>query len=78
MLTGNNGILKQAKSAKENTQLAKEDEENKLANNNEYLNEQLGNAVPGKIVAETKKGNYVDNNGDKATVPAGFTVSKIT
>ena len=77
MLTGNNGILTQAKLAKENTQAAKEDEENKLANTNEYINEQLGNAVPGKVVTETKKDNYVDNNGDKATVPAGFTVSKI-
>ena len=77
MLTGNNGILTQAKLAKENTALAKEDEENKLANSNNYINEQLGNAVPGEIVSETKKDNYVDSNGDKATVPAGFTVSKI-
>ena len=77
MLTGNNGILTQAKLAKENTQAAKEDEENKLANNNNYINEQTGNAVPGKIVTETKKDNYVDINGDKATIPSGFTVSKI-
>ena len=77
MLTGNNGILTQAKNAKENTALAKVEEEDKLANDNEYINEQLGNAVPGKIVSETKKDNYVDSNGDKATVPAGFTVSKI-
>ena len=78
MLTGNNGILTQAKLAKKNTQAAKEDEENKLANNNNYINEQTGNAVPGKITTETKKDNYVDSNGDKATIPAGFTVSKIT
>ena len=78
MLTGNNGILTQAKLAKENTELAKEDEENKLADTNEYINEQLGNAVSGEIVLETKKDNYVDSNGDKATIPAGFTVSKIT
>ena len=77
MLTGNNGILTQAKLAKENTALAKQDEENKLANNNEYINEQLGKVVPGKRVLETEKDNYVDSNGDKATVPAGFTVSKI-
>ncbi|MEI3356065.1 MAG: hypothetical protein V8R81_03165 [Clostridia bacterium] len=77
MLTGNNGILTQAKLAKENTVLAKQDEENKLANNNEYINEQLGKVVPGKRVLETEKDNYVDSNGDKATVPAGFTVSKI-
>ena len=77
MLTGNNGILTQAKNAKENTQVAKKDEENKLASNNNYINEQLGNAVPGKVVTETKKDNYVDSNGDKATIPAGFTISKI-
>ena len=77
MLTGNNGILTQAKLAKENTVLAKQDEENKLANNNKYINEQLGKVVPGKRVLETEKDNYVDSNGDKATVPAGFTVSKI-
>ena len=77
MLTGNNGILTQAKNAKENTQVAKKDEENKLASNNNYINEQLGNAVPGKVVTETKKDNYVDSNGDKATKPAGFTISKI-
>ena len=76
MLTGNNGILKQAKLAKENTQLAKEDEENKLANNNGYINEQIGNAVPGKVVIETKKDNYVDSNGDKATIPADFMVDE--
>ena len=77
MLTGNNGILTQAKNAKENTQVAKKDEENKLASNNNYINEQLGNAVPGKVVTETKKDNYVDSNGDKTTIPKGFTVSKI-
>ena len=76
MLTGNNGILTQTKLAKENTAAAKEDEENKLANNNEYINEQLGNAVPGKVVVETKKDNYVDSNGDKATIPADFIVDE--
>ena len=76
MLTGNNGILTQAKLAKENTAAAKEAEENKLANNNEYINEQLGNAVPGKVVVETKKDNYVDSNGDKATIPADFMVDE--
>ena len=77
MLTGNNGILTQAKLAKENTALAKEDEENKLAKNNEYINEQTGKSliIPGEQVKETKKNNYVDINGDKATIPQGFTVS---
>ena len=76
MLTGNNGILTQAKLAKEKTELAKEDEENKLEKNNEYINEQLGNAVPGKIVTETKKDNYVDSEGSKATIPEGFSVDE--
>ena len=76
MLTGNNGILTQAKLAKEKTSLAKEEEENKLEKNNEYINEQTGNAVPGKEVIETKKDNYVDSNGDKATIPAGFIVDE--
>ena len=75
MLTGNNGILTQAKLAKENTALAKEDEENKLAKNNEYINEQTGKVIPGKMATKTEKDNYVDSDGDTATVPQGFTVS---
>ena len=75
MLTGNNGILTQAKLAKENTALAKEDEENKLAKNNEYINEQIGKVVPGKVVAKTEKDNYSDGT-DTATVPEGFTVDE--
>ena len=74
MLTGNNGILTQAKLAKENTALAKEDEENKLAKNNEYINEQTGKVMPGKIATNTEKDNYSDGI-DTATVPQGFTVS---
>ncbi len=75
MLTGNNGILTQAKLAKENTALAKEDEENKLAKNNEYIEEKTG-AKPGKIVKKTEKDNYSDGT-NTATVPQGFTVSGI-
>ena len=75
MLTGNNGILTQAKLAKENTALAKEDEENKLAKNNEYINEQIGKVVPGKVVTKTEKDNYSDGT-DTATVPEGFTVDE--
>ena len=63
MLTGNNGILTQVKLAKENTQAAKEQEEKSLDKVNRYINE------------KTMKDNYIDINGDKATVPAGFTVS---
>ena len=32
---------------------------------------------PGQVVSETKKDNYTDDNGDTATIPEGFTVSKI-
>ena len=76
MLTGNNGILTQAKLAKENTALAKEDEENKLAKNNEYINEQTGKVIPGKMATKTEKKNYVDSDGNKATIPEGFTVDE--
>ena len=77
MLTGNNGILTQAKLAKENTALAKEDEENKLAKNNEYINEQTGKVVkPGITATKTEKDNYVDSDGNKATIPEGFTVDE--
>ena len=78
MLTGNNGILTQVKLAKEKTANANEDEGNRLAKNNEYINEQTENAVPGKIVIETKNDNYVDSEGNKATIPTGFIVSKIS
>ena len=64
MLTGNNGILTQAKLAKENTQTAKEQEEKGLDKINSYINE------------KTIKDNYTDINGDKATVPEGFTVDE--
>ena len=36
----------------------------------------LENAVPGKEVTETKKDDYVDSNGEKATVPEGFTIDE--
>ena len=64
MLTGNNGILTQAKLAKENTEAAKEQEEKDLDKINSYINE------------KTIKDNYTDRNGDKATIPEGFSVDK--
>ena len=57
MLTGNNGILTQAKLAKENTEAAKEQEEKDLDKISSYINE------------KTIKDNYTDINGDKATIP---------
>ncbi|MEI3356307.1 MAG: hypothetical protein V8R81_04485 [Clostridia bacterium] len=64
MLTGNNGILTQAKLAKENTEAAKEQEEKDLDKMNSYINE------------KTIKDNYTDINGDKATIPEGFSVDE--
>ena len=64
MLTGNNGILTQAKLAKENTEVAKEQEEKDLDKINSYINE------------KTIKDNYTDINGDKATIPEGFSVDE--
>ena len=64
MLTGNNGILIQAKLAKENTEVAKEQEEKDLDKINSYINE------------KTIKDNYTDINGDKATIPEGFSVDE--
>ena len=39
--------------------------------------DQTGSVQPGEIVATTVKNNYTDSEGNKATVPAGFVVSKI-
>ena len=72
--TGNNGILTQAKLAKEKTVLAKEDEETQLAQNNKYINDKTGKVKPGITVKKTEKNNYSDGT-DTATVPQGFTVS---
>ena len=74
MLTGNNGILTQAKLAKEKTALAKEEEEKQLAQNNKYINDKTGKVKPGIIVNKTEKNNYSDGT-NLATVPQGFTVS---
>ena len=80
MLTGENGILTQAQNAKNKTEEAEAEEGQDL----EEQNELIGNLVkgeslvqPGVIVDNTSKNNYIDTNGDKATVPEGFTVSAI-
>lgn len=41
MLTGNNGILTQAKLAKENTTKAQEKDEEDLKEMNQYMNEKM-------------------------------------
>ena len=63
MLTGENGIISQALKSKEETEEAKEDELRKLTMLEAATN--LENQV------------YVDKNGDKATIPAGFAVSQV-
>ena len=87
MLTGQNGILTQSQNAKNRTEEAKGEEENRL---NEYNNiitnyvngEATGedtteNVQPGEKVETTEKNNYTDVEGNQATVPEGFVVSKI-
>ena len=87
MLTGQNGILTQAQNAKNRTEEAKVKEENRLNEYNNIVNNYVNggttgedatkNVQPGEIVETTMKNNYKDAEGNKATVPAGFVVSKI-
>ena len=82
MLTGQNGILTQAQNAKNRTEEAKGEEENRLNeyNNiiNNYVNGETTESVkPGEKVETTEKNNYTDVEGNQATVPEGFVVSKI-
>ena len=88
MVLGNNGIFEQAKkgansmaSAEANTQEgfnSMSAEIDKIlknnANSDDNSNNQTEEVVPGKFVEVTKKENYNDGQ-NKATVPAGFTVS---
>ena len=85
MLTGQNGILTQANNAKTETEDAEAQERADLDAQNQLIENWVnggtgsgGSAVkPGEKVESTSKNNYTDTNGDKATVPAGFTVSGI-
>ena len=82
MLTGQNGILTQAQNAKNRTEEAQAEEENRLNEYNNIINnyvngETTGSVEPGEKVETTEKNNYTDAEGNKATVPAGFVVSKI-
>ena len=80
MLTGENGILTQAQNAKNKTEEAETEERTDLDRQNALI-DNLANekslVQPGVVVDSTIKNNYIDTNGDKATVPAGFTVSAI-
>ena len=80
MLTGENGVLTQAQNAKNRTAEAEAEERADLDKQNALIdNLANGKSIvqPGVIVDSTLKNNYIDANGDKATVPAGFTVSGI-
>ena len=85
MLTGDNGILTQAQNAKNRTAEAEAQERADLAEQNALIENLVGGGTgsggsavkPGERVESTSKNNYTDTNGDKATVPGGFTVSGI-
>ena len=62
-LTGENGILTRANDAKTKTEQAKEDELRRLT------------ALEATTNLENKE--YIDNNEDKAIIPAGFAVSQV-
>ena len=62
-LTGSNGLLTRANQAKEETQMAGEEELRKLTQMEAATN------------LENKE--YIDNNRDKAMIPAGFAVSQV-
>lgn len=63
MLTGKNGIITQAKEAKSETEESIEEELRRLT------------ALEASTNLENKE--YIDSNGDKAIIPAGFAVSQV-
>ena len=63
MLVGENGIITQAQRAKEKTAQAQVEEQKQLAMLEAAMN--------------TENRPYTDKNGDTATIPAGFAVSKV-
>ena len=63
MLTGENGILNQAKKAKEETEEARKNEENIIENYEGYLNSYSGENT-----------EFIDSLGNKVKVPEGFRV----
>ena len=62
-MTGNNGLFARAKEAREETLVAQEDELRRLT--------QL------EAAANLENHLYIDQNGDTATIPAGFAVSQV-
>ena len=77
MLTGENGILTRAQTAKTKTEESQKDENEKLQELEDVINE-IDTVVlkQGEKATKTQKNNYIDQYGNKATIPEGFKVSK--
>ena len=81
-LTGENGILSQAQRAKEETENKSAEEENTLNEYENYINKALGvDTSEFRVLKES--GEYVeedrtvkDKNGDSITIPKGFKIAK--
>ena len=74
MLTGENGILTQAKKAKEETEKAQINEEIALDNYEQYINTNIGVTLETITGEETNNTITQDSLGNKIVVPAGFRV----
>ena len=74
MLTGDNGILKQATNAKEKTENAQMEEENTLTNYEQIINANTGVTLETITGTETSNTVTQDSLGNRVVVPAGFRV----
>ena len=81
-LTGENGILSQAQRAKEETENKSAEEENTLNEYENYINKALG-VDTSEFGVLKESGEYVeedrtvkDKNGDSITIPKGFKIAK--
>ncbi len=77
MLIGENGILTRAQTAKNKTEEAQKDENEKLQELEDVING-IDTIIlkQGEKATKTQKNNYIDTFGNKATIPAGFAVSQ--
>jgi len=71
LVLGDNGIVTKAKEAKQNMQVAANEEQASLKGLEEVIGESLGEAVVGKIVTGTNK-TYTKNG--TAVIPVGFAI----
>ena len=78
-LSGQDGILNKAATAVEETERAQKDEKEKLYELEDTINE-LDTIVlkQGQVAEKTQKNNYIDQYGNKATIPKGFKVSNVS